>query len=75
MEKLIAILNDLHPDIDFTTTEGLIDLGILDSFDLVTLASEIDDEYGVQISADDLIPENFNSAAAIYSLIQHLSDI
>jgi acyl carrier protein len=75
MEKLIAILNDLHPDIDFATTEGLIDLGILDSFDLVTLASEIDDEYGVQISADDLIPENFNSAAAIYSLIQHLSDI
>lgn len=75
MEKLIAILNDLHPDIDFATTEGLIDLGILDSFDLVTIAAEVDAEFGVTISADDLIPENFNSAAAIYSLIRRLSEI
>lgn len=75
MNKLIAILTDLHPDIDFTTAEGLIDLGILDSFDLVTIATEIDIEFGVQISSDDLIPENFNSASAIYSLIQRLSEI
>jgi len=74
MEKLLEILTDLHPDVDFETTSTLIDDGILDSFDIVTIVAEIDGEFDVQIPAEELIPENFNSAAALYALVQRLAE-
>ena len=74
MEKLLEILTDLHPDVDFETANTLIDDGILDSFDIVTIVAEIDAEYEVQIPAEELIPENFNSAAALYALVQRLAE-
>ena len=74
MEKLLEILADLHPDVDFETTSTLIDDGILDSFDIVTIVAEIDGEFDVQIPAEELIPENFNSAAALYALVQRLAE-
>lgn len=70
MEKLLSILWELHPDVDFEKETELITKGILDSFDIVTLVAEIDDQYGVQLSAEDLLPENFNSAQALYGLIR-----
>ena len=72
MDKLMKILWEINPDIDFETENALIDGGMLDSFDIVTLVAEIDDAYGVQIPAETLIPENFNSAEAIFALIQRL---
>ena len=72
MTKLMKILYEINPDIDFEIEDALIDGGILDSFDIVTLVTEIDDAYGVQIPAEELIPENFNSAMAIFALIQRL---
>lgn len=72
MEKLLTILNDLHPDIDFASETGLIDNGILDSFDIVTIVAEIDAEFGAAIPAEALIPENFNSAEALHALVQRL---
>lgn len=72
MEKLLNILWELHPDVDFSVAENLIDEAILDSFDIVTIVAEIDDKYDVQLSAEDLVPENFNSAAALYALIRRL---
>ncbi|MGN0426196.1 MAG: acyl carrier protein [Agathobacter sp.] len=74
MDELLEILSDLHPDIDFTTQENLIDDMILDSFDIVTLISEISENFDVTISAEHIIPENFNSAEALYALIQKLED-
>lgn len=74
MEELLQILSDLHPDIDFETEEGLIDNMILDSFDIVTLIAEISDNFDVTISAEHIIPDNFNSAKALYALIQKLED-
>lgn len=74
MENLINILNELHPDVDFRTAEGLIDDGILDSFDVVTIVAEVDDAYDVQIPAEELVPENFNSAQALFALIERLQD-
>ena len=70
MEKLIEILTDLHPDVDFATEEGLVDNGILDSLDIVTLITEINDKFDVSIPAEEIIPENFNSAAALMALIE-----
>ena len=74
MEKLLEILEELHPDVDFETEEHLIDNKILDSFDIVTLVAEIDAEYDVAIPAEELIPENFNSAKALYALVEKLMD-
>ena len=74
MEELLNILTELHPDVDFETEEQLIDNKILDSFDIVTLVAEIDAEFDVAIPAEELIPENFNSAKALYALIQRLME-
>lgn len=74
MEQLLNILQELHPEVDFETCDTLIDDQILDSYDIVTLVAEIDSEFDVAIPAEALIPENFNSAKALYALIQKLLD-
>lgn len=72
MEKLMEILKELRPDVDFENCTTLIDDGILDSFDLVSLIGELVDAYDIEISFDDIEPENFNSAESILALIQKL---
>lgn len=72
MEKLLEVLNNIRPDVDFENETALIDDGILDSFDVVSIISEIDDAFGVQIRITELDPENFNSLSAIWELIQNL---
>lgn len=74
MDELIAILKDIHPDVDYETAMNLIDGKILDSFDIISLVSEINDKFDVVISAEYMIPENFNSAKALWDLIQKLED-
>jgi len=74
MEKLIEILMDLHSDIDYKTEEGLVDNGILDSLDIVTLVTEIDSEFDVRIPPEEIVPENFNSAKALFALIEKLDE-
>ena len=75
MEQLIEILKELHPDVDFMTAEGLIDDGILDSLDMVTLVTEINDKFDVSIPAEEIVPENFNSAQALFELIEKLDEL
>lgn len=74
MEALLEILNDLHPEVDFGTCNTLVDDKIIDSFDIVTIISEVNEEYDVVIPAEEIIPENFNSASALYELICRLED-
>lgn len=74
MERVIEILKTLHPEVDYETETGLIDSRILDSFDLVTLVGELMDEFDVEIGAEHMLPENFNSAEAIYALVESLED-
>ena len=74
MERLLEILTGLHPEIDFTVTGDLIDDGILDSLDIVTLVTEIDAEFDVAIPAEEIVPENFNSAEALMALINRLDE-
>lgn len=74
MQALLEILKELHPEVDFETCDTLIDDKILDSFDIVTIISEINTEYDVAIPAEEIIPENFNSAEALYDLIERLQD-
>ena len=70
----MEILGELHPEIDFETHKSLIDDKILDSFDIITIIAEINDEYDVAIPAHEITPENFNSASALYELIKRLKD-
>ncbi len=72
MDKLLGILKGIRPDVDFENETSLVDDGILDSFDVVSIISELDDAFGVQIRIDELDPENFNSAASIMALIEKL---
>lgn len=74
MEELIEILEDLHPEVDFDECDTLIDDKILDSFDIVTIVTEVNTVFDVAIPAEELIPDNFNSAAAIWELIEKLQD-
>ncbi len=74
MEDLLAILEDLHPEVDFESENALIDDKVLNSFDVVTIVAEINDEFDVAIPAEELIPENFNSANALWALIERLMD-
>lgn len=74
MDKVIEILSGLHPEIDFETCNTLIDDKIIDSFDIVTLISELSDEFDITIPVEEIIPKNFNSAQAIYELVERLMD-
>lgn len=74
MNELLEILQDLHPEVDYETCDTLIDDKILDSFDIVTIISEISENFDVVIPAEEIVPENFNSAQALYELIERLGD-
>ena len=74
MEELMRILNDARPDLDFTKETKLIDDNILDSFDIITIVGEINEAFDIFINVGDLLPENFNSAEAIWQLIQSYND-
>lgn len=75
MDELMEILQDIHPDVDFETEEQLVDHKILDSFDIVSLVAEINEVFGIAITAKDILPENFNSVKALYALIQRLEEV
>ena len=70
MEKLMQILTEACPGVEFDGQTALIDDGILGSLDIVTIVSEIMEEFDVEITVDDLLPENFNSVQAIMALIE-----
>ena len=74
MEALLKSLTNLHPEVDFETSTDLVDGKIIDSFDIVSIISEINDEYDVVIPAEEIVPDNFNSAQALYELIVRLED-
>lgn len=74
MEELLEILEDIDPDIDYETETNLIDGKVLDSFSIVDLIDRISEEFDIEISPKYLVPENFNSAAAMWALIQKIQD-
>ncbi|MBQ8922737.1 MAG: acyl carrier protein [Oscillospiraceae bacterium] len=74
LSTIIEILQDLHEDVDFESEDKLIDKKILDSFDIVTLISELSNEFDITIPADKIIPENFNSAQALANMVEELED-
>ena len=74
MEKLIEILNEIEEGVDYENCTTLIDSNILDSLAIISLVAEIEEEFDVQIPTVEIIPENFNSAQAIWNLIEKLQE-
>ena len=74
MEELLQILQKMHPDVDFEINDDLIGDGILDSLDIVTLITEINTMFDVSVPAEEVIPENFCSAEAIFAMIERLDE-
>lgn len=74
MEKLIEILNSLRPGVDFTAQTNIIEEGLLDSVTIVRLITLLEDEYDIEFSVTDLVPENFRSVETIMNLVQRLED-
>lgn len=71
-EKVLEILCNMKEDVDFEQEAALIDGKILDSLELMELISELEDTFDIEIGMDEIIPENFNSAAAICALVEKL---
>ena len=69
-EKIIEILTELRPEFDFTQDVNFIEEGMLDSFDIVTLVTTLDEKFGISISGTDIIQENFESAEKIEALLR-----
>ena len=72
-ERVLAILQGVRDDVDFEGEMALIDDGILDSFDIISIVGELNDEFDIEITADELEPENFNTLDAIVELVSSLS--
>ena len=71
-ERVLEILKQTRMDVDFENETLLIDDGILDSFDIIQIVSDLNEEFDIDITADELEPENFNSLDAIVSLVESL---
>ena len=74
MEQLLDILKRMHPEVDFTAEDDLLGAGVLDSLDIVTLITEINSTFDVSIPAEEVVPENFSSAEALWALIEQLDE-
>ena len=74
LDDVIEVLEDVREDIDYATECALIDNKIFDSFDILSAISALNEEFDVSIPAKDIVPENFNSAAAMCALVQRLAD-
>ena len=74
MEKLIEILEDIQPDADYENCTTLIDDGILESFAILSIVGELEDEFDISITPAEIIPEKYNSAAALWAMVQRLQN-
>lgn len=73
-ETILEILEEIRPDVDFESETSLVDGGVLESFDIVSLVSELSDEFDITIRPKDLVPVNFNSVDAMTALVETLME-
>ena len=74
LEELIELLEDVKEDVDYASCTTLIDDHVLDSFDILSIISTLNDAYDISIPAAEIVPENFNSAAALLAMVERLLD-
>ena len=74
MERLIEILEEIQPEVDYTTCTNLIDGHYLDSLSIISLVAELEEEYDIAIPTVEIIPDNFNSAESLWAMIVRLQE-
>lgn len=74
MDRIIELLKEIKEDIDYENETSLIDDELLDSFDILQIISALDDEFDISIPASMIVPQNFNSAEALWKMVQELMD-
>ena len=74
MDTLMKILNEIDDSINWEKEKAVIDDRLLDSFGVITLVSELEDAFGIEIEASEMVAENFNSAEAMYQMILRLKE-
>jgi len=72
-EKVIAILKEVKPTRDLSDVQDIIEGGYLDSFELMSLIAMLGEGFGVEIGIDEIVPENFNSVAAMVAMVERLN--
>ena len=72
MDKLLSILKEIKSDVNFETETELVDKGILDSIEIVTIIGAIEENYKLEIDPNDIDPDNFRSVTAMWEMIQRL---
>ena len=74
LEEFIELLQDIKEDVDFENCTTLIDDHVLDSFDILSTISTLNEEFDISIPAAEIVPENFNSAVALLDMVTRLLD-
>ena len=74
LENILSILQGVRPDVDFMNEKKLIDDNILDSFDIISIVSEFNEAFDIEIEVEDLEPYNFNTVEAMQELITRLQE-
>lgn len=69
-EQIMAMLNELRPEFDFMDSDDFIVDGLLDSFDIISLVSMLEEKYDCKVDGLDIVPENFSSVDSIITLVQ-----
>ncbi|MEG0396928.1 MAG: acyl carrier protein [Oscillospiraceae bacterium] len=74
MDRIIEILEDVKSGIDYANCTTLIDDAVFDSFDIIGTINALNNEYDIEIPATEIIPDNFNSAAALLAMVQRVRE-
>ena len=72
--RVLELLEEIRPDVDFENEKQLITDGVLDSFDIVSMVTAMNDEFDIEIEVGNLVPDNFNSIEGMMALIEKLQD-
>lgn len=74
MKELLEILQGIKPEVDFENEKALIEDGVLDSFDIISMVNALNEHYEIEITVAELLPENFNDVEAIWNLVQEMKE-
>jgi acyl carrier protein len=74
MEEILKILRGLHGDVDFHNHRALIDEAVLDSFDIISIVASLSDQFDITVPPEEIAPENFNSADALWDMVKRLTE-
>ncbi len=69
-EQILSMLAELRPEFDFTNSDDFVMDGLLDSFDIISLISMLEETFGVKVDGLDIVPENFASLDSIEALVK-----